>query len=138
MPIKTVLVSVSALIPLVLGSLHLFYTYWGSKLLPRDPALVDAMKGATMVITRETTVWNAWIGFNATHSLSLILFGLVYGYLAVARPDVLFGSAFLQAVGFLALAAFVILSKTNFFSIPLMGMAVALALYSGGLVLGHS
>ncbi|QJR15370.1 LIC_13387 family protein [Usitatibacter palustris] len=137
MPIKTVLVGASAFIPLVLGSLHLLYTYWGPKLLPRDPAVVDAMKATTMVITRETTVWNAWIGFNATHSMSLILFGLVYGYLAVARPDVLLGSAFLQGVGLVTLVAFAVLSKNNFFSVPLAGISIALALYALGLVAGH-
>jgi len=83
MPAKIILVGASALIPLVLGSIHLLYTFWGPKLLPRDPGLVDAMKASTLVITRETTVWKAWIGFNATHSVSLMLFGLLYGYLAL-------------------------------------------------------
>jgi hypothetical protein len=137
MTIKTILLGTSALIPLVLGSLHLTYTYWGPKLLPRDAGVIDAMKATTMVITRETSVWQAWIGFNTTHSMSLILFGLVYGYFALARPDVLIGSPFLQAVGLLTLAAFLVLSRAYFFSIPLAGMAIATALYLGGVVLAH-
>jgi hypothetical protein len=134
-PTKSVLIGASALIPLVLGTLHLVYTYWGPKLRPRDPAVIEAMKATTMVITRETTVWKAWIGFNTTHSMSLMLFGLVYGYFAVARPEVLFGSPFLQAVGFVTLAAFLVLSKTSFFSIPLVGIAIATTLYAGGLAI---
>ena len=138
MPAKTILAATSALIPLVLGTLHLTYTYRGPKLLPRDPGVIDAMKGTTMVITRETTVWNAWIGFNTTHSMSLILFGAVYGYFAIARPDVLFGSPFLQAVGIVTLAAFLVLSRAYFFSIPLAGMATATALYAGALALART
>lgn len=138
MPAKTILAATSALIPLVLGTLHLTYTYRGPKLLPRDPGVIDAMKGTTMVITRETTVWNAWIGFNTTHSMSLILFGAVYGYFAIARPDVLFGSPFLQAVGIVTLAAFLVLSRAYFFSIPLAGMATATALYVGALALART
>jgi hypothetical protein len=135
MAANTILVGTSALIPLVLGTLHLTYTFWGPKLLPRDAGVIDAMKGTTMVITRETTVWQAWIGFNTTHSMSLMLFGLVYGYFALARPEVLFGSPFLQAVGLITLAAFLVLSRAYFFSIPLAGMAIATALYVAGLAL---
>ena len=134
---RTALIGTSALIPLVLGTLHLVYTFWGPKLLPRDAAVIEAMKATTMVITRETTVWKAWIGFNTTHSMSLMLFGLVYGYFALARPEVLFGSPFLQAVGIVTLAAFLVLSRAYFFSIPLAGIAIATALYVGGLILAH-
>lgn len=138
MPVRTLLIAASAFIPLLLGSLHLVYTYWGAKLLPRDPAVIDAMKSTTLVITRETTVWNAWIGFNATHSLALMLFGLVYGYLAIARAEVLFGSWFLMALGGVTLTAFLVLAKVNFFSVPFVGIAVALGLYGAGLVLGRT
>jgi hypothetical protein len=134
---RIAMIGTSALIPLVLGSLHLTYTFWGPKLLPRDAGVIDAMKATTMVITRETTVWKAWIGFNTTHSMALMLFGLVFGYLAVARPDVLFGSGFLQAVGLLTLAAFLVLSRAYFFSIPLAGMSIALLLYVGGLIVAR-
>lgn len=138
MPAKNVLIGASALIPLVLGTLHLTYTFRGPKLLPRDAGVIDAMKATTMVITRETSVWNAWIGFNTTHSMSLILFGLVYGYLALARPEVLFGSPFLQALGLVTLASFLVLSRAYFFSIPLAGMAIATALYLAGVALAHA
>ena len=72
----------SAAIPLVLGLLHLLYTFHGSKLLPRDAELQERMSVVSPVITRETTMWKGYVGFNASHSFGLILFGLVYGYLA--------------------------------------------------------
>jgi hypothetical protein len=137
MEARIALLGTSALIPLVLGSLHLLYTFRGPKLLPRDAGVIEAMKGTTMVITRETSVWKAWIGFNTTHSMSLMLFGLVFGYLAIARPDVLFGSPFLLVLGFLTLAAFLVLSRAYFFSIPLAGMSLATALYAAAVMLAR-
>ena len=76
------LMTVSALVLLTLGVLHLVYTFSGPKLMPRDPALQARMNEVPLVITRRTTMWRAWIGFNASHSMGAILFGLVYGFLA--------------------------------------------------------
>ena len=123
----------SAGIILVLGILHLVYTYRGPKLTPRDPALRASMTQVSPVITRETTMWKAWIGFNATHSMSLILFGLVYSYFALRRPDVLLASPFLIAVGMATLAAYVVLGKLYFFSIPFLGVTIAFVLYLASL-----
>jgi hypothetical protein len=43
-------------------------------------------------------MWRCWVGFNASHSLGLILFGLVFGYLALAHGQLLFRSPFLLDV----------------------------------------
>ena len=59
----------------VLGALHLFYTFFSDKFLARDPAVVDAMKGTSPRISRGTTMWRAWIGFNASHSLGCFSVG---------------------------------------------------------------
>ncbi|MEO3690974.1 LIC_13387 family protein [Roseateles paludis] len=128
------LIAASAAILFLLGSAHLLYTYWGPKLLPRDVGLIEAMQRTQLRLTAETTVWRAWIGFNASHSLCAILFGLIYGYLALAQPELLFRSLYLQAVGLGLLLAFVVLAKLYWFSIPFMGVGLALACYVGGLV----
>ena len=104
-------------------------------LFPRDEELVEDMKRTALVSTRETTVWRAWIGFNTTHSMSLILFGLFYGWLALAAPDVLFGSWFLKLVGLGMLAAFVALARRYFFRVPFRGVVLATALYLAGLTI---
>jgi hypothetical protein len=93
------------------------------------------MQGATLRITRETTVWRAWIGFNASHSMAALLFGLVFGYLAAAHPELLFGSAFLLAVGLLMLGGLVVLAKRYWFSVPFVGVSVACACYVASVVL---
>jgi len=124
----------SAAVILALGVVHLLYTFRGPKLMPRDRALQARMREVSPVISRETTMWKAWIGFNASHALGAILFGLVYGYLALAHPAVLFQSAFLLGLGLCLLAAYAALGKAYFFSVPFTGILIALVSYVIGLV----
>ena len=86
------------------------------------------------VLTRQTTIWRTWVGFNASHSLGAILFGLVYGYLALAQSAVLFGSAFLLAVGAVLLLGYAALGKLYWFSPPFGGILLSAALYLGALL----
>jgi hypothetical protein len=126
------LIAASAAVLGSLGGVHLLYTYVGNKLDPRDPAVREAMERVSPVITRQTTVWRATKGFNASHSLGIIAFALVYGYLAAWRPDVLGGSLFLSALGLTVLLAYLALARRYFFSIPFRGVALACVLYACG------
>jgi len=130
------LVAASAAIVLLLGLLHLLYTFRGSKLHPRDAALEARMKEVSPVLTRQTTMWKAWVGFNASHSYGAILFGLVYGYLAVAHGSFLFQSPFLLLIGLCLLAGYVFLGKVYWFSVPFRGIVLSTVLYVASLVIG--
>ena len=132
MTTSALLVAASAAVLGALGSIHLLYTYRGDKLHPRDPELRAAMERSTIVITRQTTVWRAHRGFNATHSLGLLLFALLYGHLALWQWPVLRASPFLLALGMAVLLAYLGLAQRYFFRIPLRGMALASALYAAG------
>ena len=129
------LVAVSAAIILLLGLIHLLYTFRGSKLHPRDTALEARMKEVSPVLTRETTMWKAWVGFNASHSYGAILFGLVYGYLAVAHGSFLLQSPFLLLVGLCLLTGYVFLGKVYWFSVPFRGIVLSSLFYVIALVL---
>jgi hypothetical protein len=69
------------------------------------------------------------VGFNASHSMGLILFGLVFGYLAFAHGQLLFRSPFLLIIGLAILGGLVVLCKVYFFSWPLTGVSISLACY---------
>jgi hypothetical protein len=129
------LVAASAAIVLLLGLLHLLYTFHGDKLWPREAALKTRMQEVSPIITRETTMWKTWIGFNASHSYGAILFGLIYGYLSLAHGAFLFQSSFLLIVGVLLLAGYVFLGKVYWFSAPFRGIVLASALYSAALAI---
>jgi hypothetical protein len=133
-----ILMVLSAVIVLTLGVLHFVYTFWGTQLTPRDPALQISMSQISPVITSETTMWRCWVGFNATHSMGLILFGLVFGFLALAHSQLLFRSSFLIVVGLAMLGGFLVLSKLYFFSSPLTGIGISLACYVASIALSRA
>ena len=123
------LVAASATVILLLGLIHLLYTFHGNKLHPRDAALEARLRDVSPVITRETTMWKAWIGFNASHSYGAILFGLLYGYLALVQSALLFASPFLLVLGLAFLMGYVFLGKVYWFSVPFRGILLATTLY---------
>ena len=128
------LVAAAAAIFLVLGCLHLAYTFIGPKFDPRDAALKLRMQEVSPVITRETTMWRCWVGFNASHSYGAILFGWIYGYLALAHGKLLFESPFLLLTGVAFIAAYAVLARTYWFSIPFRGIVTGAVLYALALV----
>jgi hypothetical protein len=78
------LLAIAGSIYLLLAGLHMFYTFLDSRhpryLAPDDPALVTAMQGAKIRMSRgEMTMWQGWITFNYTHSIG----GLVFGGLCI-------------------------------------------------------
>ena len=127
------LVVASAGIIFLLGLVHLAYTFRGRKLHPRDADLEAKLKDVSPVISRETTMWKAWIGFNASHSFGALLFGAVYGYLAIVHSAVLFQSTFLLLVGLALLGGYVFLGKVYWFSVPFRGIVLSTLLYLAAL-----
>lgn len=129
MALPSMLLGASALVLLVLGSIHLLYTFHGLKLTPRDAALQARMQEVSPVLTRDTTMWKAWIGFNASHSMGAMLFGLVYGYLAIEQAALVFHSTFLAVLGLVFLLGYALLGKRYWFRIPFGGVLISLACY---------
>ena len=130
-----VLIAASAAIIFALGAVHLWYTFRGDKLHPRDHGLRERLEQAHPVLTRETTLWKAWVGFNASHSYGALLFGAVYGYLAVVHGTFLFQSTYLLALGLLMLVGYAILGRRYWFSVPRRGIFLATVFYASALVI---
>ena len=133
-----ILMVFSASIVLTLGVLHLVSTFWGPSLTPRDPALEISMSQSSPIMTKETTMWRCWVGFNASHSMGLILFGLVFGFLALAHGQLLFQSPFLLIVGLAMLGGFVVLCKLYFFNVPLTDISISMACYVARIALSRA
>jgi len=114
-----ILMVLSASIILTLGAVHLIYTFWGPNLTPREPTLQISMSQVSPVITKETTMWRCWVGFNA-------------------HDQLLFRSPFLLVIGLAMLGGYVVLSKVYFFSVPLTGVSISLACYVASIVLSRA
>jgi len=124
----------SAAIVLSMGTGHLWLTFFSRAFSPRDSALEDRMKSVSLLLSKRIVMWKAWIGFNASHSMGPILFGLFYGYLSLTHPELLFSSPFLIWLGAAALAFYLFLAARYWFHLPLIGIAVSLAFYIGGML----
>ena len=83
-------------------------------------------------------MWRAWVGFNVSHSMGAILFGLVFGFLALAHGPLLFQSPFLLVVGLAMLGGFVVLGKLYWFSAPFRGVSMSLACYVASIALSRA
>lgn len=132
--LETILMVLAAAEVAVLGFVHLILTFYGPKFKPRDRSLAERMQQISPVISAETTMWKAWVGFNASHSYGAILFGLIYAYLSIQHAGVLFNSTYLLAVGLSFLVGFLILAKKYWFKTPFIGIGIALVLYIASIV----
>lgn len=88
------------------------------------------MSQATVRLTRRTDLWRAWVGFNLSHSLGAVLFGVVV--LAVGYDPATFA---LQAPVFVPLAlvvslVYVVLAVRYWFSTPIAGCVLGAALFA--------
>ncbi len=66
----------------ILGLLHAIYTicdiYRPRHLAPMNQAVIDQMAAAGVRLARgRTNMWDAWLGFNLSHGLGAVIFGLV-------------------------------------------------------------
>ena len=113
----------------LLGALNLLYTFSGKKLRPRDTHLERQMNLVSPEISRHTTMWRAWVGFNASHAIGALLFASVYGYLGLRHAEFLFASRFLVLLGMAYLLAMAWLGKRYWFVVPFVGIVISLALY---------
>ena len=133
--IPQILIATSAAIALVLGFLHLAYTFFTRKLNPRDEELERLMRQVSPRLTRQTTMWKGWIAFNASHSLGIILFGTIYGYLSLFAWPLLVRSGFFLGLGIAFFASHLLVAKRYMFKSPLISVALAASLYFLGFVM---
>jgi hypothetical protein len=119
----------------MLGTVHLFYMFFSNKFLPRRAELAEEMKATSPVLTKQTTMWKAWMGFNASHSSGAMFIGIINIYLAACHFDVLQNSTFLLLFNILTLGFYLWLAKRYWFKIPLRGITIALICYVTAYVL---
>ena len=68
----TVLLTSACAVIGTLGIIHLVYTFRSDKFEPRDKDLGQELRQVSPILTKETSMWKAWVGFNASHSLGRI------------------------------------------------------------------
>lgn len=104
---------------------------------PPDAELRAAMQRSSIRLDPRINLWRAWLGFNLTHSLGLVLFGGAFVYVAAAEPA-RFASTPVQAVAVGVAATYLAISRAFFFAKPVAGAAVGLACFVAAAVLAHA
>ena len=110
---------------LLLGTVHLYYTFFTTKFDPRNKDLIDEMKNTSPRLTNETTMWGAWRGFNASHSAGAIFIGLVNIILAADNFSIIENSFLLSLCTIIISVFYLWLAKKYWFSIPFTGILIA-------------
>lgn len=108
----------------VLGTIHLVYIFFTNKFSPENKMLENEMKMSSPIITRQTTMWKAWTGFNASHSIGTMFFGLINFYLAIKHFNILQSDNFFFLLNILTTGFYLWLAKKYWFKIPLTGITI--------------
>ena len=124
-----------SLILLVLGTLHLVYTFFTDKFSSRNTNVVEEMKRSFPRLTNKTTLWKAWIGFNASHSAGAIFIGLINIILAIQYFEILKQSYLLLLLNILTIAFYLFLSKRYWFKIPFTGILITLLCFIAAIII---
>ena len=135
------LIVVAASIFALLGALHGILTLRDLKnpkaFTPRDPQLRLAMQQSGVRLHPAINLWKAWLGFNLSHSLGVVLFGAAFLHVGVFEPEAFAVSPLLQACAVVVAAIYLILSLKFWFSKPAIGSGMALACFAVAAVLAH-
>jgi len=123
--VEQILLITGAAIFGVLGVLHFYYTFFTDKFTPRDRKVTQAMKSTSPLLTKRTSVWDAWIGFNGSHSLGAIFIAAFYILLAATHMEVIRETAAFILLAILIGLSYLALAIRYWFRIPVIGILIA-------------
>jgi hypothetical protein len=127
----------------LLGLVHVVLTirdlHDPRSLTPTDDAVRQTMIAARLRLAPATTIWRAWVGFNFSHSVGLLVFGGILGGLALCNFRLVATSVALQATAVVVAATYAVLATLFWFAVPAAATAVgALAFLASAIVIGVS
>ena len=129
--IEQILLIVGATIFGTLGTMHLAYTFFSNKFDAFDENVTKAMKNSSPILTKETTMWDAWVGFNASHSLGAMLVTAFYIPLATTNIEVIRDSEWFSILPVVIGLSYLALAKKYWFKIPFIGILMSTACFIG-------
>ena len=112
----------------VLGVAHGFLTLRDLRtprsFTPTDERVRRAMAEAPLRFAPQTTIWSAWLGFNLSHSLGLLVFGLLLGGVALHDFRFVAGNLFLQSISVSVALVYALLAVRFWFWVPAVASAL--------------
>ena len=124
---------------ILLGAIHILYSVqdaWSpKKLTPYDDSVRVSMQKSTLALTRQTTMWRAWLGFNISHGIGVLFFGLIYLTLALSDFTLITKVTLLPYLAFAVSISYFVLSLRYWFHIPTIGSGIGAACFLVSLLL---
>ena len=105
---------------------------------PTDESVRRAMQGARLALNPRINLWEAWIGFNLSHSLGLVLFGGGLITIAWLHFSAFARSPSMQVTVLVVAAAYPILSVCFWFWVPALGTGLALGCFLASAFIIHA
>ena len=117
----------------ILGSLHAIYTWADTRtprrLVPDAPSVIEAMSSSFVRLSRGgTTMWRAWVGFNFSHGLGAVMFGIGCIVLGLSLRSVVLPKAVLLVPVVIG-CLYLWIAIRYWFRIPVIGIAAATACF---------
>jgi hypothetical protein len=121
----------------VLGALHAIYTVLDlrnpRRLVPADPSVAQAMANSAVRLSGGgTDMWRAWIGFNFTHSIGVLLFAALAIW-AGARINRL-PAGIMPALTLIG-CVYLVVALRYFYRSPAIGIAIGTGCFAAAWVL---
>ncbi|WP_420146506.1 LIC_13387 family protein [Spirosoma sp.] len=109
-----------------LGSIHLYLTFFTTAFSSTNEKMVQQMQASSPMLSPAINMWKAWIGLNASHSSGLLFMGLLNFYLALRYFGHVQSDPFFFIITILTIGFYVWLAEKYWFTIPLLGVLMAL------------
>lgn len=118
---------------LVLGFAHAIATplHLGQTkgLSPADAGLARAMSETPLRLTRRTNMWLAWVGFNLSHSLGAVVFGVVVLLIGRSTASFTAEGGLFGPLAIVVSAGYLILAIRYWFRTPIVACGVSVVLF---------
>lgn len=102
---------------------------------PRDDRVRRLMTQTTLRLSNRVSMWPAWLGFNISHGLGLVFFGLTILLIGIYDFRLLRAVPPLQPLIVVVSAAYCVLSIRFWFFAPTIATGVATACFLASMVL---
>jgi len=119
------LIKLSSVIYILLGSVHILLTLFTSSFEPRDSDVLALINATSPNISTQTTLWAGGVGFHFSHSLGLIIFGVLYFSLVQEAPFLIYESLVFSYALFVIPSIYLFLSLRYWFVVPSIGFVVS-------------
>ena len=96
---------------------------------PTDDNVRLAMQESHLALSRSINLWDAWLGFNLSHSLGLVLFGGALIAIAWRHFPVFVNSLSIQLATLVVAAAYCVLSVRFWFWAPSLATGICLSCF---------